>query len=350
MATLIAVPVKPPAAPVTPPAVPVTPPAVPVTPPAVTPARATVRTSADIRTARVDAIRRVLLGMAMCAIAALLVYLAVHGFSYYTLRMEDRPLSPLHEQLRSSGTIGLKLGFLSVGMFGLLFLYPLRKRVKFLANIGSTRHWLNFHIMLGITTPMVVTFHTGFRTHGLAGLAYWTMIAVALSGFVGKYVYAKIPRKLNSVTLSMAELDEQTATLAATLRDEPLFRAEDLAPLLEVPSPQTIRKMSLPALLFTMLRIDLARPLLVSRLRRRVLAGSQRVVTLGGLLASHNSGLERVVSLLRRQSRLRVAIAFLDRTERVFHLWHVVHRPFSITFVVVIAVHIAVALAMGIWS
>jgi hypothetical protein len=307
-------------------------------------------TRAGLRAARIDALRRVLLGITASAIVALILFLAVRGFPYYSLSLEDRQLSPLHEQLRSSGTIGLKLGFLSVGMFSLLFLYPLRKRIKYLASIGNTRHWLNFHILLGITTPMVVTFHTTFRTHGLAGLAYWTMIAVALSGFVGKYVYAKIPRQLNSVALSMAELEAQAASLAATLGDAALFSAEDLAPLLAVPSPQAVRRMSLPVLLWTMLRIDMARPLLVSRLRRRMLPGSQRIVTLGGLLASHDSCLESVVSVVRRQSRLGVAIAFLVRTERIFHLWHVVHRPFSITFVVLIAVHIAVALAMGIWS
>jgi len=318
--------------------------------PETTSAGEATRTREGARTAKVDAFRRLLLGITVSAIVALLLFLAVYGFSYYSLRLEDRQLSPLHEQLRSSGTIGLKLGFLSMGMFALLFLYPLRKRIKYLANIGSTRHWLNFHILLGITTPLVVTFHTTFRTHGLAGLAYWTMIAVALSGFVGKYVYAKIPRRLNSVALSMAELEAQAASLAATLGDAPFLRAEDLAPLLAVPSPQAVRRMSLAALLWNMLRIDMARPWLVSRLRRRTLAGSQRIVTLGGLLASHDGGLESVVSIVRRQSRLRVAIAFLDRTERVFHLWHVVHRPFSITFVVLIAVHIGVALAMGIWS
>ena len=40
-------------------------------------------------------------------------------------------------------------------------------------------------------------------------------------------------------------------------------------------------------------------------------------------------------------------IAFLDRTERLFHLWHVIHRPFSISFVLLIAVHIGVAVSVG---
>ena len=299
--------------------------------------------------AKADTIRRLLLTTAAVSISSLIVFLAVHGFAYYRLGTEDRALSPLHEQLRSSGTIGLKLAFLSVFMFGCLFLYPLRKRVKYLAGIGNTKNWLNFHILLGITTPMVVTFHTTFRTHGLAGVAYWTMISVAMSGFIGKYVYTKIPRSLKSVTLSVKELEEQAAALAATLSENNLFRAEDFAPLLTVPSPEAIRKMSFVTLLLTMVRIDLRRPLLVSSLRRRVLHGAQRITTLGGLLVSHDDRLESVITTVRRQSRLRTAIAFLHRTERILHMWHVIHRPFSITFVALIAVHIIVALLMGIW-
>jgi hypothetical protein len=306
-----------------------------------------VRAGTRARTAKGETVHRLLLGVAACAAAALLLFLAVRGFPYYTLSLEDRPFSPLHTQLRSSGSIGLRLAFLSLAMFGFLFLYPLRKRSKWLSSIGSTRRWLNFHILLGMSTPLVVTFHTSFRTHGIAGLAYWTMMIVALSGVVGRYVYAKIPRNRTAAELSMAELEAEAASLAANLREQALFREEDLAPLLAVPSPEAVRRMNPLTALCIMLRMDLARPLLVGRLRRHALGGSERIATLGGLLASHNSGLETVVSVVRRQSRLRFSIAFLHTTERVFHLWHAVHRPFSISFVFLLAVHIAVALSMG---
>jgi len=232
-------------------------------------------------------------------------------------------------------------------MFGILFLYPLRKRWRWLSTIGSTRRWLNFHVFFGITTPMVVTFHTAFKWNGVAGLAYWIMIAVALSGFVGRYVYAKMPRSLNSVTLSMADLETQMAALAARLRDQSLFRAEDLAPLLEVPPAQAIREMNTVFMLWNMLRMDLQRPFQVSRLRRRVLSGPQKLLTLGGLLASRNEDLELIIFHARRQSRLRAAVAFLDRTSRIFHLWHIIHRPFSVSFVALLLVHIGVVLSVG---
>ncbi len=294
-----------------------------------------------------EVLHRVVMWTAIGGFAALIGFLILNGASYYVLSPEERPYSPLHEQLRSSGTIGLKLGIIGLAMFGVLFLYPLRKRWKWLSRIGATRRWLNLHVLFGITTPLVITFHTAFKWHGLAGLAYWTMIAVALSGFVGRYVYAKIPRSLNSVQLEAGELESQIEALGARLREQHLFSTHDLAPLLNGPSVKEIRKMNLVRALFLMLRIDLQRPFLVSRLRRRALRGSQQITTLGGWLGSHNHDVEVIVTTIRRQARLRTAVAFLDRTQRLFHLWHVIHRPFSISFVVLILVHIGVVLSIG---
>lgn len=294
-----------------------------------------------------EAFHLLCLALAGVCAAGLILILAMNGYPYYSLAVEDRPFSPLHAQLRSSGTVGLRLGMLSAGMFCCLLLYPLRKRWRWLGSIGSTRRWLNFHILLGISTPLIVTFHTGFKWQGVAGIAYWTMVAVALSGFVGRYVYAKIPRSLNSVQLSMDELEGQTATLATRLANQDLFRTEDLAPLLAVPAAAAIRSMNLFRMLWMLLLMDVARPFQVSRLRRRVLHGSRLMTTLWGLLPSHDEHLESIVASVRRQSRLRAAMAFLDRTERVFHLWHVIHRPFSISFVALILIHIGVALFVG---
>jgi hypothetical protein len=305
------------------------------------------RTIATTPQQRAAAIHRTLMSLSILVAVGVILYLIIHGASYYILSLEQRPFSPLHSQLRSSGTLGLRLGLISVGMFGVLFLYPLRKRWKWLSTIGNTRRWLNFHILFGVTTPVIVTFHTAFRTNGVAGVAYWTMIAVALSGFVGRYVYGKIPRSLSSVKLSMEEVEDQMKALASRLREQEFFRESDLASLLNVPASDQVRSMSLMRTLWVMLRMDLARPFHVSRLRRRALSGRQMITTLGGFLASHDHNVESVVASIRRQSRLRTAMAFLDRSERVFQLWHVVHRPFSITFVALILIHIGVALSVG---
>ena len=226
----------------------------------------TARLSRDRSRSRAEIVHRGFLRLFIVAAGGLILFLSVYGFRYYTLPLELRPFSPLHSQLRSSGTIGLKLGILSVCLFGFLFLYPLRKRWKWLSTIGNTRRWLNVHVALGIFTPLVVTFHTGFRWHGVAGTAYWSMMAVALSGFVGRYIYAKVPRSISSVALSMTDLQNQATELAARLNGNTLFTTEDIAPLLDVPNPNEVRSMGLVRTFWTMVRMDVARPFQVSHL------------------------------------------------------------------------------------
>jgi len=294
-----------------------------------------------------EAAHHLLLSAGIIAAAGLILSLIYIGFPYYRLSLEERPYSPLHPLLRSSGVVGIRLGVLGVCLFVILFLYPLRKHWKWLAGIGVTRRWLNFHVLVGITAPLVITFHSAFKMQGLAGVAYWIMMSVALSGFVGRYVYSKLPRGVNSVQLSMGELESQIEAMAASLHEQGLFKPEDLAPLLDVPPADQIRGMGLIHILGIMLSRDLARPFLVAGLRRRVLTGGQMITTLGGLLPCHEKDVEAIISAVRRQSRLRNGMAFLDRSERVFHLWHVIHRPFSFTFVVLAFVHIGVVLSVG---
>jgi hypothetical protein len=173
------------------------------------------------------------------------------------------------------------------------------------------------------------------------------MIAVALSGFIGRYLYAQIPRSLNMAQLSFGELESQAAQLAEALERQALIRADEIAPLLRAPSAEEVRRMPLLTVLWTILSMDLARPFLVSRLRRRVLTGAEVVTTLGGLRASKHHEFEAVIASVRRQSWLRGKMAFLERVQQVFHLWHVVHRPFSYSFVALVAIHITVVLLLG---
>jgi hypothetical protein len=99
--------------------------------------------------------------------------------------------------------------------------------------------------------------------------------------------------------------------------------------------------------LLWMFVLDLARPFRVASLRRRALGLGGVLLSLGGILPSSNQELERVVQTVRRQATLSKRVVFLSRTQQVFQLWHVVHRPFSYAFVVLAILHIATAMLLG---
>ena len=287
------------------------------------------------------------LALAIAAAAGFVAWLAIHGFDYYRLDLDQRVESDLHRDLRPSGAIGLKLGILGVALFLVLFLYPLRKRVRWMASIGKTKHWLDFHSLVGITAPIVVTFHAAFKFGGVAGWAYWIMIAVAASGFIGRYLYTQIPRSIHTNEMTATELDTELAHLAEELAPQLVLQPQQLAALLNIPSAADVRRLPLVSVLWSMMLLDLRRPFLVSSLRRGVLSGGQQLSTLFGFLPSTNRELEQVIDSATRQARLRTKIAFLDRVRQMFHLWHVIHRPFSISFACLIVIHIGVVIGLG---
>jgi hypothetical protein len=278
---------------------------------------------------------------------ALLLGLAIYGFDYYTLSITDRPFSPKHQLLRPSGTIGLKLGFLGMFVFFAIFLYPLRKKWGWLGRIGLARRWLDIHILFGLSAPFIIAFHSAFKFRGFAGIAFWIMVAVSASGIVGRYLYGQIPRSLNQAELSLKNLQEIQAQLAAQLAAQRILHPADLRRLLRLPSQEQVHRLFIPFAIVYMMFLDVVRVFGVARLRRRALSGGEYITTLFGFFRSGNAPLERAIAYAAGEAALSKRILFLSRSQKVFHLWHVVHKPFSYAFAVLALIHIATVMLMG---
>ena len=279
--------------------------------------------------------------------ATLLVALTVYGFDYYTLGTTERPFSPKHVALKPSGLIGIKLGFLGLAMFLVIFLYPLRKAWPWLMKKGNSRHWLDYHVILGICAPFVIAFHASFKFRGFAGMAFWIMFAVSVSGIIGRYLYGQIPRNLKAAELTRKELQELHQKFAGALKEQRLITERDLRALLSMPSPERVASLSMVTALVYMLALDIARVFRVARLRRHALGFGGTAMTLGGFLRTRNRQLEKAIVAAREDAALTKRILFLKRAEQVFHLWHVVHKPFSYTFALLAMIHIGVVFWMG---
>ena len=283
---------------------------------------------------------------AVCAFSVV-AYLLVGGFGYYRLPLSERPFSPQHDLLKPSGPIGLKLGIFGFLLFCGIFLYPLRKKWRWLQLKGTTKHWLDFHVIMGLTAPWIIALHSSFRFKGFAGLAFWTMLMVALSGIVGRYLYSQIPRRVNSAELSLKDSIELQHYLVHELEEQSHFTSADLAPLLRMPRADRAQNINLLLSLLYMIAIDMARPFHVAALRRRSLNATDTLLSLGGLLRSRRADLELVIALARSHAALSKRIVFLSKAQSIFRLWHVIHRPFSITFIVFAIIHIGVVFLMG---
>ena len=271
----------------------------------------------------------------------------IYGFDYYRLSSIDRPFSPKHHLLRPSGPIGLYLGFLGVALFVGIFLYPIRKHWAWLGQIGKTRHWLDIHVLMGLTAPFIIAFHSTLKFRGIAGMAFWIMFAVSASGVVGRYLYAQIPRKVSTAELSMRELQELQEHLAQQLAAQRLLPEAHLKALLRMPDSNTVRSLPIFIALPYMVMLDVVRVLRVARLRRHALTFGESIGSLAGFLPTRHRDLEKAIRAAAEEAALLKRVLFLSRSQKVFHLWHVVHKPFSYAFAVLALLHIGLQFVLG---
>ena len=290
---------------------------------------------------------RLRLRLAWLLAAAVVLVIAGYGFDYYSLGAAQRPFSPKHEILRPSGTIGIKLGMLGVLMFFLIYLFPLRKKWGWLGRQGNSRHWLDFHVVLGATVPIIIAFHSSFKFGNIAGMAFWSMLVVTVSGFIGRYLYSQIPRGLNAAELSMKEIQEKEEALRKELDEQRATFGFCVEALYELPTAGEVAETSMVASLLSMFLIDLERPFKASLVRLQEAGFGPWLSSFCGLLPTRDRKLERAIRVAQKQATLSKQILFLRRTQQVFQLWHVVHRPFSYASVILAILHIGVALFMG---
>jgi hypothetical protein len=96
-----------------------------------------------------------------------------------------------------------------------------------------------------------------------------------------------------------------------------------------------------------MFLLDIKRPFKASAVRLREAGFFPWLFSCFGLFATRNQKLERAIRVAQKQASLSQSIAFLARTQKIFQLWHVVHRPFSYAFAILAILHIGIALFMG---
>jgi hypothetical protein len=219
----------------------------------------------------------------------------------------------------------------------MLLFYIARKYIRFMQRWGNIRHWLNFHIWLGITGPVLVTFHTAFKFGGIVSVSFWSMVAVAASGFFGRFIYLQIPRRLSGEELTSEELreveDQLTQEIARSISENDSLsqQVQSIAGFSLKTEDGTSPKIGFWLLDDLRLRFGLL------RLKRELHSGAEldRETT------------TRLIRSIRERHLLKRRVAFLKATHRILHHWHLIHRPFAIVMFFIFFVHVAVAVVFG---
>ncbi len=264
-------------------------------------------------------------------------YLVADGWSYYSLPLTERPHHALHESFRPSGFVGHGIGILGSLMMVVLLLYSLRKRARFMQRTGNIRYWLNYHIWLGVTGPTLVLFHTSFKFGGIVSISFWSMVAVVLSGVIGRYIYLQIPRSLSGHELSARDLADMDRDLQEQLAEVHGMDERTLAEIQGVTSPEHAGALEGWASLGRWISDDL-------KLRGR-LHLVRRKLRAAGTVSSMD--IHVIVKLAKERAKLRRRMAFLNQAHKLLHHWHVFHKPFAVVMLVIMVVHIVVTMLFG---
>jgi hypothetical protein len=276
--------------------------------------------------------------LAIGALAAISV--GVRGCGYYTTPVSERAFRSDYEEMKPSSPYSIGLGSIGAAMVTVgVAMYSLRKRMRALWNLGNLSSWLEFHIFLCLLGPTLVVYHTTFKAGGVAAISLWSMLAVAGSGIVGRFLYILIPRNIKGTELTASEIQEKLSVLSQRLEADGGV-GHELVQTIDARFASIKPPDSISGFLSTLIRLRSAkrsiRYTIRTILRTKTISPGQAQV------------MER---LAKERAALLQKTLILTQTGRLFYYWHAIHLPFTVIMFITLILHVVVVTMLGYtWS
>jgi hypothetical protein len=275
--------------------------------------------------------------ISVLSIIVIVVFAAIinKGYAYYKISMEERYFHPDNAILKPSGVWGHGMGILgSLFMILGVSMYMARKRYRIFSRLGFLKHWLEFHIFLCTLGPILVLFHTTFKFGGIVAISFWSMVAVFLSGVIGRFIYIQIPRTIEGRELSLSEVRGLKGDIGETLSNS--TQLDEVSQKVIADSVKVKPELYHSNFIVRTFRkyIDDKKSLrnVMIVVKKNNLSKSQRL---------------EVLTLVKNEISLNRRIERLTLMQNLFKYWHVAHLPFALVMLVIMVIHVAVTLAFG---
>jgi hypothetical protein len=262
-------------------------------------------------------------------------YLGYKGYSYYVLGVENRFFHPDHQSLKPSGVLGHGFGIIgSLMMLIGVASYMLRKRIHKMARFGLLKYWLEFHIFLCSLGPMLVLYHTAFKFGGLVAVSFWSMVAVVISGVIGRYIYLQIPHTIEGREMNLNEINQVKDELNKKLIVDYQLDEGVLDEIL-----QAVKK-----------RPDRSGGSILIRSIAKYNFEIKIIKEVKSILKQHyisGKNSRQVIRLIKNEISLNRKIDRLITMKNLFGYWHVAHLPFALLMLVIMIIHVVVTITFG---
>ncbi|EKD98751.1 MAG: hypothetical protein ACD_23C00288G0002 [uncultured bacterium] len=243
---------------------------------------------------------------------------------------------------KAGSSFGHNMGWVGGGLMFFMLAYSLRKRFPFLNRLGQLRYWFQMHMVFGIAGPLLALFHSTFKAGAMnSRIALYSMLLVAGSGIVGRYVYRHIHHGLYGRKATLAEVEQQMKESA-----ESMSTVFGLVPAIgeKLAGFQS----------FALRKLDGAWAhtwhFLILRQRGRGIARATRHDAWHALdRMGHEQNWSHSELLTHRRLAKEQIDDYVEAVcstatfvtwERLFALWHVVHVPFIYLFFFSVVVHV----------
>ena len=238
--------------------------------------------------------------------------------------------------------VGYALGITGGTMMLLLMLYPLRKHARWAQGLGAVRHWFRGHMLLGILGPVCILLHCNFQLGSINGnVALFSMLLVAGSGLVGRFMYSKIHYGLYGRKADLEDLGSDTAMargeLGPVFKEVPAMKNR----LQRIEDKAVATQNGFLSCLVSMLVISIRSRwcLLVSLLELRRFFRTP-VVRERLTRDQHRYYYRKAGYYLRTYLYTVRKVAGFSFFERLFSMWHVLHLPLFVMLLIAGLVHV----------
>ena len=225
--------------------------------------------------------------------------------------------------------LGHGLGWLGLFFILLTGFYSIRKRWGSLQERGNIQDWLKWHMAFGLLGPLFIVFHTNFRAGGLVAVSFWSMVAVVISGIIGRFFYMQL-------LSSEAEL---VAEICAYEVEFEKYRSLSGSQM----SRETMEDAKLWALWRVGCEAGITKEASLAWLALHGLAHSFL-----GLFGQDGVPSLAKPSMIRLKlvawATLRRRLLFAETYKKIMGYWHAIHLPFTYLMMVTVIIHLVSSL------
>ncbi len=274
-------------------------------------------------------------GLAMTVVA---VAFLVWHIDYYGLSAAERAMDPKHALLSPDRGLGLWFGIASAAAILVNLAYLARRQMWLGLRLGALPSWLNVHVATGVLALLLAMQHGAMaprQTPG--GFAFWGLLVLLVTGAIGRWFYAWLPRAANGREL---ELDKVRAELDALHRAKggSEFTRHAAASIDALVERRQWRSTWIGRVLALVgLQFDLW--LTLRKLRRQAATAAVDAVEFAAFAARARSA-----------HGAAIAVAHLEDLRALLGSWRWLHRWLAILVVLLVVIHVVVATLHGAFS